>query len=312
MPGWTIPDKGVAPTNRQSIPFNEYFNVLLTGIAGVDHVISGCAVTAQGTPDMTVAVAAGVVCSNRGWFDVTAGNVTVTAADGSNPRIDLIVVNSSGTKACRAGTPAANPKPPARTANDVVLASIDVPTSDSDIDADQIDDKRVIRDPDPVFIRADATRTLPNDANENAVFNSPANGRITLPTGTYKISGNVRISSMSATSGNALFDILGAGTATVASWLWSYYGIDVTDPSAAAANLSAHRVTQDTAASMVTATTGTAMAWQFEGTFEVTTAGTLIPSVDQVTAAAAIVSIGSYIKIDRLGDVNAISVGRWD
>lgn len=309
---FTIPDKGEGANDVQSILFQEYLEVLVTGIQGLDHVISGCAVLAQGTPDMTVSVAAGVVCTNEKWFDVTSGNVTITAADGTNPRIDLVVVSSSGTKAARAGTAAANPKPPARSSNDVVLAAVYIPASDTTIGGNQITDMRVIRVPNPAFIRANATRTLPNDTNENAIFNDPANGQISLPTGTYQIEGNIRITSMSATSGNALFDILGAGTATISSWFWSYYGIDATDPSVVVAQQTAHRVTQDTAASMVTAGTGTGMAWQFDGTFEVTTAGTLKPSVDLVTAAAAIVSIGSYIKIIRLGDVDSISVGRWD
>lgn len=142
---FTLPDKGEGGNDRQSILFQEYIDVLIAGIAGTDVVHSGCAVTAQGSPDMTVAVAAGTVMSNGVPFAVAAGNVTITAADGTNPRIDLVVVNSSGTKAARTGTAAANPKPPARTANDVVLASIDVPASDTTIGATQIDDKRVMR-----------------------------------------------------------------------------------------------------------------------------------------------------------------------
>lgn len=161
------------------------------------------------------------------------------------------------------------------------------------------------------FIRADSTRTLPNDTNENAIFNSPTNGTITLETGTYLFEGIVRVSSMSATSGNALIDILGAGTATIGSWLWWYSGIDATDPSTAATYQSAVRVTQDTAASLATAGTGTAMAVYFKGTFEVTGAGTVIPSIDQVTAAAAVVSIGSYIAFERIGSTTVASVGQW-
>ena len=61
------------------------------------------------------------------------------------------------------------------------------------------------------FIRADGTRTLPNDTNENAIFNSPANGRITLETGVYRFQAQIFVTAMSATTGNALIDWLGAG-----------------------------------------------------------------------------------------------------
>jgi hypothetical protein len=163
------------------------------------------------------------------------------------------------------------------------------------------------------FIRANATRTLPNDTNENAIFNSPANGRITLEAGTYFFEGIIRVSSMSATSGNALLDILGAGTATIGAWLWWYSGIDSTSPETAAAHQAAFRVTQDSqAAPMVTAGTGTAMALIIQGTFEVTSGGTVIPSIDLQTAAAAVISIGSYIVFERIGTENVVSVGQWD
>lgn len=142
---FSIPDKGEGANDLQSILFQEYLDVIIAGIANTDVVHSGCAVTAQGSPDMTVAVAAGTVMSNGAPFAVTAGNVTITAADGTNPRLDLVVVNSAGTKAARAGTAAANPKPPARTANDVVLAVVYIPASDTTIGSNQITDLRVMK-----------------------------------------------------------------------------------------------------------------------------------------------------------------------
>lgn len=162
------------------------------------------------------------------------------------------------------------------------------------------------------FIRADAARTLPNDLNENAIFNSPANGRLTLETGVYKFEAIIAITAMSATSGNALIDWLGAGTAVCASWLWYYTGKDGTNSGVANLN-GAVRTTQDSAASIVTAGTGTEMFVRAEGTFEVTTGGTLIPSVDQVTATAtASVNIGSYFMCERMGPTTSVSVGQWD
>lgn len=142
---WTLPDKGEGQNDLQSILFQEYLDVLIVGLLGVDCVLSGCAVTAQGTPDMTVAVAKGAVLSNGALFPVTAGNVTVTTANATLPRLDLIVANNAGVKAIRTGTAAIFPKPPARSANDVVLAVVYVPAADTTISANQITDLRILR-----------------------------------------------------------------------------------------------------------------------------------------------------------------------
>lgn len=161
------------------------------------------------------------------------------------------------------------------------------------------------------FIRADSSRSLPNDTNENAIFNSPTNGRITLETGLYKFEALIAVTGMSATSGNALIDWLGAGTATVGTWLWMYYGKDGTNATVAALN-GAVRITQDSAASIQTAGTSTQMCTFAQGTFEVTSAGTMIPSIDLVTANAATLAAGSYFMVQRIGSTTAVSVGQWD
>ncbi len=119
---WTIPDDGEGDNTLQSLLFQEYLDVLVAGIQGIDCVLSGLAIT--GGADMTPAVAKGAVLSNGTMFAVAAADVTIGTADATNPRLDLIVVNSSGALAVRAGTAAANPKPPARTANDVVIGVV--------------------------------------------------------------------------------------------------------------------------------------------------------------------------------------------
>ena len=149
---FTIPDKGTAQNDVQSVLFQGYIDVLLAGINAIDCVLSGCAATAQGSPDMTVAVAKGAVMTNGVLKPVTAGNVTISAASASLPRLDLVVVDSSGAKQVRAGTAAANPKPPAKTANDVVLAVVYVPPNDTTISSDQIVDMRVVHTQGPITI----------------------------------------------------------------------------------------------------------------------------------------------------------------
>jgi hypothetical protein len=151
--GFTIPDKGEAQNNIQTIFFQEYLDVLVAGLVGTDCVLNGGLVTAQGTPDMTVAVAKAGVLSNGVMFAVAGANKTIGTADGSNPRLDLIVVDNAGALQVRAGTAATNPKPPARSANDVVLAVVYVPTSDTTISSDQLTDLRVIRSTGPLTIK---------------------------------------------------------------------------------------------------------------------------------------------------------------
>lgn len=161
------------------------------------------------------------------------------------------------------------------------------------------------------FIRADSTRTLPNDTNLNAIFNSPTNGRLTLETGTYLFSGLLHINTMSATSGNARFNPLGGGTATMGSVLYHMVGVDGAVNTAAQQTGSTSNAASSPA-SVMTAGTGTAMTINITGTFEITGAGTIIPSIQLVTAAAAVVAIGSYLTFERIGSTSVVSVGQWD
>lgn len=73
-----------------------------------------------------------------------------------------------------------------------------------------------------------------------------------------------------------------------------------------------HFIATQTAINVSTAATATALCFLVKGTFTVTVAGTLIPSFAQTTAAAAVVSIGSYFKCNRIGDTSVVSIGQWD
>jgi hypothetical protein len=101
---FVIPNLPDAGFTDQAEPDSRDFRDILAPAVDGTGVLNGCAVTAQGTPDMTVAVAAGRVLVLGVWADVTAGNVTITAADGTNPRFDLIVVDNTGAKSAVAGT----------------------------------------------------------------------------------------------------------------------------------------------------------------------------------------------------------------
>lgn len=139
---FTIPNEADAAFADMAEVDSVDLAILVAGLQGVG-VISGCAVTAQGSPDMTVAVAAGVVSIGGALVTVAGGNVTV-AADGSNPRFTLIVVDNTATKSAVAGTASSNPVFPAIPANSVVLAAVYIPAADTAIASNQILDKRVL------------------------------------------------------------------------------------------------------------------------------------------------------------------------
>lgn len=176
---WTIPDDGEGDDTLQSLLFQEYLDVLVAGMSGIDCVLSGLAVT--GGADMTPAVAKGAVLSNRVMFAVAAADVTIGTADATNPRIDLIVVNSSGALAVRAGTASANPKPPARSANDVVIAAVYVPANDTSIETTKCVDMRVTPNF-PICIYRETTATTTNTAATVELLNK-ANSGLTVPDG---------------------------------------------------------------------------------------------------------------------------------
>lgn len=169
-------------------------------------VYVGCAVTAQGSPDMTLAVAAGLIRYAEKSAVVAAGNVTITTADATNPRIDLVVVSATGTKSVTAGTAAATPVAPAIPASSILLAVVYVPANDTAIGSAQIIDKRCILSSSlavQVYKAADEivnnSTTLQNDddlkwdvdANSMWVFEFTLHASAINTTGDYKMAWTV-------------------------------------------------------------------------------------------------------------------------
>lgn len=162
------------------------------------------------------------------------------------------------------------------------------------------------------FIRQAASRTLTSATGDQKLFNSVTNGRLTLETGTYKFECFFGLTGMSATSGNAYFDILGGGTATLADILYIATGRDNASDAAGGTITGSINTNAQSSAALVTAGTATAMQALIRGTFEVTAAGTIIPSVGLLTAAAATVIAGTYFQCYRIGAAGVVSVGQWD
>jgi hypothetical protein len=122
---------------------------------------SALAVTQKDTPDMGVKVAAGLAyvrgteSADQGVYSVcndAATNLTISTADGSNPRRDLIVAkieddDYSGSAqawslAVVTGTPAGSPADPTPPANSLVLARVAVAAGASSITNANITDLR--------------------------------------------------------------------------------------------------------------------------------------------------------------------------
>jgi hypothetical protein len=105
---FTIPNQSDAGTSSQAEVDAVDFGILVAAYNGTG-VVAGGAVTAQSpTANMTVAVAAGTVLINGLHYGISAGNGTITTADSSNPRFDLITINTSGAIVVTAGTAASS------------------------------------------------------------------------------------------------------------------------------------------------------------------------------------------------------------
>jgi hypothetical protein len=145
-PAWAqfrIPNAADAFAADQAEVDSVDIDILQAGLYGYG-VLTGCAVTAQASPDMTLIVASGTIKVGATFATVTSGNVTITTAHATLPRFDLVVVNSAGTKSVTAGTASSNPSFPAMPAGSVVLAAVYVPAADTTIEQNHVTDKRVI------------------------------------------------------------------------------------------------------------------------------------------------------------------------
>jgi hypothetical protein len=81
------------------------------GVASGNYIISGGGVVWEQDYDYTVSAASYVI--QGAAYSSPETPITLTAADATNDRIDIIAVNTSGTVVLLTGTPAANPQAPA-------------------------------------------------------------------------------------------------------------------------------------------------------------------------------------------------------
>jgi hypothetical protein len=156
-----------------------------------------------------------------------------------------------------------------------------------------------------------ANYTLTSITSAQKLFNWSANGALLLTEGTYRFTCSVLLTSMSSTSGSAKFDLKGAGSAIFGKMSMQDFGsrgtVAVGGTTATSGTASA---VPASAAALATAATSAALRASIHGTFEITSAGTIIPSIALDVAAAAVVNAGSYFECAYLGPAAALG-GSW-
>jgi len=107
-------------------------------------VYSGLVVSQQPVANMTVQCSAGTIYMADGTrFAIDAvASIAVTAADATNPRIDIVYVSSLGAVTYLAGTAAATPAAPATPAGGMLVAQISVAANATTVVTASIADRR--------------------------------------------------------------------------------------------------------------------------------------------------------------------------
>lgn len=149
----------------------------------MDAVITGCLVTADSPPDMKVTVAAGSALFANTVTSITSRNPTITTADATNPRVDLVSLHSDNTVVVTAGTPAANPVLPALPAGNVPVGEVYVPAGATSIVDHNVGDRRQIVSgtPQQVGLTPTAAPAALTDNSGGAAADGTI-GAVTLPT----------------------------------------------------------------------------------------------------------------------------------
>lgn len=154
--------------------------------------------------------------------------------------------------------------------------------------------------------------TLTSSTSLQKAFNPTTNGALTVAAGTtYFFECSLNLSSMSATSGNFGFSVLGAGTATLTSAAWHAIGLDATTQTTAAAIGGVFSASAGATGNIVTDGTGTAASVKITGTFTVNAGGTIIPSLQLTTAAAAVVGVNSWFRCTPVCASGSSYIGNW-
>jgi hypothetical protein len=166
------------------------------------------------------------------------------------------------------------------------------------------------------FVARTGTKTMTSNTSFQAVFSGGSggltNGALTVNGSTsYYFECSLNLSSMSSSSGNLGFSIVGAGTATFTSAAWHAFGLDATTQTTGAAIGGSFSAAAGATGNISTAATGTSYSVFIKGIFRINDAGTIIPSVRLTTASAAVVGANCWFKCNAIGTNTVVSVGNW-
>ena len=134
--------------------------------------------------------------------------------------------------------------------------------------------------------RLSANYTLTSTTSIQKLFNWSTNGEVTLPVGQYVFKTAARLASMSATSGNGNFSF--AGTAVLTEPAFGVHSRDAGSVTTGGGTVSNAILDNSGSAVVAASGAGTQGRHRHAGQSEITTAGTIIPSIALTTAAAAV------------------------
>ena len=156
-----------------------------------------------------------------------------------------------------------------------------------------------------------ANYTLTSATTAQKLFNWSTNGALSLAAGTYRFTCSLLITSMSTTSGSANFNLKGAGTAIFGKMSMQDFGSRGTVAVGGTTAISGTASdVPSSGGALTTPSASAALRASIHGTFEIITAGTIIPSIALDTAAAANVLAGSYFECTYIGPAATLG-GSW-
>jgi hypothetical protein len=139
---FTIPNEADVAITDLAEPDRVDIDILVEGIKR-NGVVSGGTVSAQVTPDDTVAITAVTFEYNGRRYSIAGGNSPSMPANGASPMFYLVCATTGGTFSVVPGTAASQPSFPPLPGNAVVLAAVYRDAGVTTVQNNRIVDKRV-------------------------------------------------------------------------------------------------------------------------------------------------------------------------